>query len=254
MAPELLLPEEFGLDGRVSKQADIYAFGMVVYEVLTGRIPFAGEGRGFAEIVLRVMKGRRPSKPENAEGIGFGKGTWKLVERCWEEDRERRPTVDDVSKHFKRVARTSEVVPPGSATLARVVEVEHPTTPEPDSFSGNFGKCLNQVHGCQFESHFVQSRQSNYSTPFFKQAQASFSRSSLSQMLWLGTASSSPQFLCPVLDLFARSLRYSTVSAHTSRAENRCESVPVCLHSHPPIHEGFYVYAPCPSTPPSYSR
>ncbi|KAF9641818.1 kinase-like protein, partial [Thelephora ganbajun] len=41
MAPELLHPEKFGLrDGRVSKQADIYAFGMVVYEVLTGRFPF----------------------------------------------------------------------------------------------------------------------------------------------------------------------------------------------------------------------
>ena len=200
MAPELLVPEKFGLDGRVSKQADVYAFGMVVYEVLTGRIPFAGEGRGIAEIVLRVMEGRRPIKPENAEDIGFGRGTWKLVERCWDENRDRRPTVEGISKHFKRVARTSQVVPPGSATFTRVVEVEHPTTPEPDSRSaGNFGKCLFQVHGCQTKSHFAQHRQSNYSTPFFKQAQASFSKSNLSQTLWPVTASSNPQLLFLVL-------------------------------------------------------
>jgi serine/threonine protein kinase len=35
MAPELLSPEKYGLDRRIaSKEADIYAFGMVVYEVL----------------------------------------------------------------------------------------------------------------------------------------------------------------------------------------------------------------------------
>jgi len=137
MAPELLFPEKFGLpDGRISKQADIYAFGMVVYEVLTGRIPFTGEGRWFAEIIMRVMEGKRPSKPENADDIGFGRGTWELVQRCWQENRDRRPTVDDVSKHFQRVVRTSKAVPPGSAMLVR--EIEHPTVSEPDSSSGDY--------------------------------------------------------------------------------------------------------------------
>jgi serine/threonine protein kinase len=154
MAPELLLPEAFGLDGRVSKQADIYAFGMVVYEVLTGRIPSAGIGHGFAEIVVQVMQGKRPGKPENAEDIGFGRGTWELVQRCWDENRDRRPTVEDIFKHFKRVARTSKDVPPGSAALAPVVEVERPTASEPDSRSGKFGKCLVQVHEYQIQSHF----------------------------------------------------------------------------------------------------
>ena len=140
MAPELLFPGKFGLsDGRVSKQADIYAFGMVVFEVLTGRVPFTGEGRWFAEIVMRVMEGKRPSKPENAEGIGFGKGTWELVQLCWSENRDERPTAKVIAKHFRRVARTSKVVPPGSTTLVR--EVEHPTVSGPESNSGDFGKC-----------------------------------------------------------------------------------------------------------------
>ena len=141
MAPELLSPGKFGLpNGRVSKEADIYAFGMVVYEVLTGRTPFAGEGRWLPEIIMGVMLGNRPSKPENAEDIGFGKGTWELVQRCWDENRNRRPMVDSISKHFKHVATTSKVVPPVSAIS--VSEVERPTVSEPNSSSGNYGKSL----------------------------------------------------------------------------------------------------------------
>lgn len=168
MAPELLFPRKFGLpDGRVSKQADIYAFGMVVYEVLTGHTPFAGEGRWFAEIIMRVVAGKRPSKPENAEGIGFGKGTWELVQRCWGEDRDTRPTVEVISNHFLRVARTSKIVPPGSATFIR--DVESPTISEPDSSSGKFGECL--VHECWIKTHFAKYRQSGSSTLLLKRAQ-----------------------------------------------------------------------------------
>lgn len=142
MAPELLFPEKFGrLDGRVSKEADIYAFGMVVYEVLTGHIPFAGEGRWFAEIIMRVMEGNRPRKPENADRIGFGKGTWELVQRCWDENRDRRPTVQDISKHFQHIAKTSKIVPPGQATLVRDVMRPAPVF-KPDSSSENFSKHL----------------------------------------------------------------------------------------------------------------
>ena len=141
MAPELLCPVKLGLpNGRVSKQADVYAFGMVVYEVLTGRAPFAGEGRWLPEIIMSVMEGDRPTMPENAEDIGFGSGTWELVQRCWNEDRNRRPTVDDISKHFRHVARTSKVVPPGPAIP--VSEMGRSTVSEPNSRSGEFGKSL----------------------------------------------------------------------------------------------------------------
>ena len=41
MAPELLYSAKFGLEkGLPSKEADIYALGMTVYQVLTGKWPF----------------------------------------------------------------------------------------------------------------------------------------------------------------------------------------------------------------------
>ena len=138
MAPELIVPHKFGLpDGRVSKQADIYAFGMVVYEVLTGRPPFGTGGRRQAEIMLRVTEGERPGRPERAGEIGFGEGTWELVQRCWNPGRDERPTAKRILEHFRRVARTTTVVPPGPTISAR--EAEHVTASE--SFSGSEDFC-----------------------------------------------------------------------------------------------------------------
>ena len=117
MAPELLYPAKFGLRScRVSKQADVYAFGMVIYEVLTGRPPF--QRTRHPEVVLIVMEGKRPRKPEKAADIGFGGGTWELVQQCWDEERGERPTVEQVSEHLQRVAGNSSIIPPGPTTPA----------------------------------------------------------------------------------------------------------------------------------------
>ena len=144
MAPELLHPAKFGLRTcRASKEADIYAFGMVIYEVLTGRPPFGAERCRHPEIMLRVMEGKRPRKPEAARDIGFGGGMWELVQQCWHQDRRERPTVEKVFKHFQQVARTSSIVSPGPTIP--IFEAEAPTASEPDSCFRDFGRHLLQL-------------------------------------------------------------------------------------------------------------
>ena len=143
MAPELLHPSEFGLKTcQVSKQADIYAFGIAVYEVLTGRPPFGKKRRN--EVIVLVVEGNRPRKPENAEDIGFGRGTWELVQQCWDQERGERPTVERVSEHFQRVAGNSSIVPPGPTTPA-YYEAEAPTVSAPVGSSDNSCQCLHQL-------------------------------------------------------------------------------------------------------------
>ena len=105
MAPELLLPTKFGLTkGVPSKEADIYALGMTIYQVLTGKLPFSQRRK--ARVMYAVMLGERPAKPENAEEIGMTDVVWDLLRGCWEEERTTRPNVAEVLKKFYEI--TSE--------------------------------------------------------------------------------------------------------------------------------------------------
>ena len=113
MAPELLCPGKFGKSSsRPTQPADIYAFAMAIYEVLTGFQPFHEQKWAEFEIVYNVMTGVRPTKPANAEQIGFENGTWGLVEGCWVADSTRRPAIDQVLAHLTSVAAHSGVVDP----------------------------------------------------------------------------------------------------------------------------------------------
>ena len=113
MAPELLCPAKFDKSSsRPTQPADIYALGMVIYEVLTGYQPFYKQNWGEHEVVYHVMIGVRPTKPADAEEIGFGYGTWEMLEQCWVNESTRRPTIDQVLKHLARVAVYSKIVGP----------------------------------------------------------------------------------------------------------------------------------------------
>ena len=105
-----MAPELFSEIARPSKEVDMYAFGMVVYEVITGTRPFGR--RRMAELPLLTARGIRPGRPEDPVAIEFGQGRWEFAEQCWDENPERRPTAREALEHFERVAKTSIVVDP----------------------------------------------------------------------------------------------------------------------------------------------
>ncbi|KAF9642474.1 kinase-like protein, partial [Thelephora ganbajun] len=109
--PGYMAPELFSEGAKTSKETDMYAFGMVVYEVITG-VRLYRDRRPF-ELPLLTTRGLRPPRPEDLETVGFGEGTWEFTEKCWNEDGRRRPTARGAAEHFERVARTSTVVDPG---------------------------------------------------------------------------------------------------------------------------------------------
>ena len=84
MAPELLDP-----DGTFNAAVDVYAFGVVLNEMLSGRVPF--ETIDDNAIRRRVMQGDRPIIP-----ISCPLPLRRLIESCWQHDARKRPIMADV--------------------------------------------------------------------------------------------------------------------------------------------------------------
>ena len=95
MSPELFDPDRFGLEnGCPTKESNCYALGMVIYEVLSRRRPFAPL-RGFI-IMRKVLDGERPKRPRGVRGAWFQDNVWEMLERCWEEQPKDRPSLNTV--------------------------------------------------------------------------------------------------------------------------------------------------------------
>jgi len=98
MSPELLDLER----SEPTKRSDCYSLGMVIFEVLSGQVPFAQFNNML--VSMRVIRGERPERPKGAKGTWFTDDVWKMVERCWSHQPECRPNVEAVLECLERVS------------------------------------------------------------------------------------------------------------------------------------------------------
>ena len=113
MSPELLDPDRFGpTDGRPTKESDCYALGMVIYEVLSGKFPFAP----YREYVVmrKVIEGERPERPEGVEGGRFTDYLWHTLQLCWAQEPKGRPTIGEVLDCLGPVPKGWKPPPPST--------------------------------------------------------------------------------------------------------------------------------------------
>jgi serine/threonine protein kinase len=68
--------------------ADIYSFGMICYEVLTGKVPFEGHQINDYDLVL---DGGRPELPDHVPEF-----LKNIILRCWHADPNSRPRWTDI--------------------------------------------------------------------------------------------------------------------------------------------------------------
>ncbi len=80
-SPQFMAPEQLG-KGKVDQRTDLFAFGVVLYWMLTGRLPFTGDS--FAAIALAILSERPVGPKELKKTVPRALGT--IVLRCLEKD------------------------------------------------------------------------------------------------------------------------------------------------------------------------
>ncbi|GBC06982.1 hypothetical protein RclHR1_07180007 [Rhizophagus clarus] len=84
MAPEIFLGQKY------TKASDIYSFGMIMWEFMTGRRPFWDRNHGM-DLIIDICDGLRPPIVTNAP-----KGYVELMKECWNSDPGKRPIVNEI--------------------------------------------------------------------------------------------------------------------------------------------------------------
>ncbi|MCX4981209.1 serine/threonine-protein kinase [Streptomyces sp. NBC_00572] len=93
--PAYVAPES--AEGRPQTSAvDIYGAGILLYELVTGRPPFAG---GTALEVLHRHLSEEPRRPSTVPGP-----LWTVIERCLSKDPDRRPSAVNLARGLRAVA------------------------------------------------------------------------------------------------------------------------------------------------------
>lgn len=87
MAPEVLK------GGRITTQSDVYAFGVLLWEVMTHKVPYEEIiDMSPSEIIELVSEGKL--RPDCQEGLD--QELVECMEECWAQDPEQRPTLEDL--------------------------------------------------------------------------------------------------------------------------------------------------------------
>lgn len=90
--PFYMSPEQAQGGRKVDDRTDVYSLGVILYEMLTGKPPFDGEGLG--ELLMKHMSEPPPPLPERLTTTA--KELCQLVFRLLEKDREKRPSMLEV--------------------------------------------------------------------------------------------------------------------------------------------------------------
>ncbi|KAK0462909.1 TKL/TKL-ccin protein kinase [Desarmillaria tabescens] len=87
----------------LTTMSDVYSFGSVTLEILSGRIPYHYV-RTDAQVIIELHNGKKPRRPAPSFVTN---AQWDFIQRCWADDPQERPDVGQVLASIQGLYRTS---------------------------------------------------------------------------------------------------------------------------------------------------
>jgi len=75
-----------------------------------------------------VLRGKRPTKPENSSAIGLSDSLWVFTQRCWDGKMELRPKAGEVVAHLGEAAAGWNGLMPPSSQVNGVISSSEETS------------------------------------------------------------------------------------------------------------------------------
>ncbi|KAK7001937.1 kinase domain-containing protein [Favolaschia claudopus] len=106
--PRYNAPELFQ-EGAKTFASDIYAFGCVAYEIITGELPF--RKCNDIQIMFHVFNGKHPERLPSCTGTPALDSFWELLEICWAREKEKRPNPENIIKRLTQAPIRAATTP-----------------------------------------------------------------------------------------------------------------------------------------------
>jgi serine/threonine protein kinase len=123
--PAYMAPEQaLGNIDAITVATDIYALGIIAYEMLTGRLPFSAD----SDLMLLTMQIRDTPPPILEIAPDVPKALAELIDRCLSKEPHERPrSVKELSAKIVRAVESARAVPTGA------LDAKRPAPPPPQA-------------------------------------------------------------------------------------------------------------------------
>lgn len=139
-----LAPEAMQSTGKLTKAVDVYAFGVMMWELYSGMRPYLGLRT--IDVAVKVSKeGLRPEFPSSCP-----RGYRSLAQQCWQEDRRSRPSFAQICERLQELLKDRNLV--GRDSILTIPSSTR--LPMADYFASSMAR-KSQPENCDFPLHIL---------------------------------------------------------------------------------------------------
>jgi len=101
MSLQWAAPEQFSENEDITAKTDIYSFGIILWEIVTGEHPYFKQEP--YSIMMAILNGKCLEIPETCEDKLAG-----LIRMCWLPSQERRPSSMSILNCLKKILKVQD--------------------------------------------------------------------------------------------------------------------------------------------------